>query len=459
MLMIILCLSGCKDDNESPDSAPFDPSKSVVISDFTPKTGGIGQRLVIYGENFGNDPKIIDLKIGGKPATIIGVKNNGLYCLVPPQAYSGTIEMTIGEGEKTVYAKSETDFSYQKKMVVSTLCGYRNERDDQGWKDGSFATVAGFQKDCFMKFDPKLPHLLYCAFDGNEIRLLNFKDSVVTTPITRSMGQWDRFRSVDFTRDGEKMIIANDYAGNGTNSLSVSILTRNPSTGLFESPQQLAAYKQCNGAVIHPVNGEMYFNSYEKGQFFRYDMENYYNGRPFTVKDYEELFKIQDNEWEFNIQIHPSGDYAYIVVVNKHYILRTDYNKVEKRFNQPYLVCGLARNAGYVDGVGGVVRLSTPYQGIFVKNPEYAGKSDQYDFYFTDRGNHCVRILTPEGSVTTFAGRGTSGNSNSYGYVDGDLRLEARFDNPTGIAYNESENAFYVCDKVNRRIRKIGLEQ
>ena len=37
------------------ENSPFDPSKPVVISDFTPKEGGLGSRLVLYGDNFGND--------------------------------------------------------------------------------------------------------------------------------------------------------------------------------------------------------------------------------------------------------------------------------------------------------------------------------------------------------------------------------------------------------------------
>lgn len=45
-------------------------------------------------------------------------------------------------------------------------------------------------------------------------------------------------------------------------------------------------------------------------------------------------------------------------------------------------------------------------QGVFVKNPEYAGEEDEYDFYFCDERNHCIRILTPTGRVVTFAGRG-----------------------------------------------------
>src|SRR5699024_2878614 len=134
---------------------------------------------------------------------------------------------------------------------------------------------------------------------------------------------------------------------------------------------------------------------------------------------------VHDPHWEYKIFIHPSGDYAYVLVINESYILRVDYNWEKKQFNQPYLVAGQIRAGGYEDGVGSSARVDHPYQGVFVKNPDYAaeGKNDEYDFYFTDQFNHAIRKLTPEGSVTTFAGRGSSSlNNNPYGYVNGDLR-------------------------------------
>lgn len=454
MALAALFLGGCNDDHDDPAAAAYDPSEPVVISDFIPKTGGAGQRLVLYGKNLGNDPSIIRLFIGSKEAKVISVMGESLYCLVPEKAYDGDIEIRIGEGENPAVATAEEVFEYQRKMVVSTLCGYEDERGEYETKDGPFSDCGGFRNPSWLSFDPKDPQLLYMAQDGGDVRLLNFSDSTVSTPITRGMGNWDRLRTIDWTIDGEYMIISNDQGG--TEDISTSILSR---AGNFKNPQALTRYKQCNGASIHPVNGELYFNSYEKGQFYRYDMERYFNGE-LGVKDYEELFKIQDNGWEFNIRIHPTGNYAYIVVINQHYILRTDYNWERKIFTQPYVVCGEARAADWVDGVGSKARLRNPYQGVFVKNPDYAGKEDEYDFYFTEQHNHDIRILTPEGKVTTFAGRGSSSvNGNPYGYIDGDLRLEARFDQPKGLAYDEEHKVFYVGDAENRRIRKIALEE
>jgi hypothetical protein len=100
--------------------------------------------------------------------------------------------------------------------------------------------------------------------------------------------------------------------------------------------------------------------------------------------------------------------------------------------------------------------MNRPAQGVFVKNPDYKGQPDEYDYYFCDSKNHCVRMLTPQGRVYTFAGRGNNGTS---GYVDGDLRTEARFNNPEGIVYVEARQCFYIGDSGNRLIRKIAYEE
>tara|TARA_R110002049_G_scaffold90686_2_gene227087 strand:+ start:963 stop:2399 length:1437 start_codon:yes stop_codon:yes gene_type:complete len=462
-LMLAFIATGfysCQNDDKEEDMTypPFDSSKPVEVSGFIPESGGAGQRLVIYGTNFGTDPSIVKVFVGGKEAIVISVNGESLYCLVPQQAFGGDVEVRIGEATREVIAYADTDFDYQRKMVVSTLAGYKNDRDDQPWKDGKFMAdnendmASGFRNPSFMKFDPINPKHLWVVFDfNNGLYLINFADST----ITKKRSDFDRPRSIDFTLDGQYMIIAEDRGG--SNDRATYRLSRDQD---FQDREILTRYRQCNGATVHPVNGELYFNSYEKGQFFRYDLNKYFNGE-LDDKDYETLFVVQDPGWEYKTFIHPTGNYAYIMVINQHYILRIDYNWEKKQFNQPYLVCGQLRSPGYQDGVGSSVRLRNPYQGVFVKNEDYvaAGKPDEYDFYFTEQHNHDIRKLTPEGSVTTFAGRGSSSiNPDPWGYVNGDLREEARFDRPTGLAYNEEEGAFYVGDQANRRFRKIALE-
>jgi streptogramin lyase len=68
--------------------------------------------------------------------------------------------------------------------------------------------------------------------------------------------------------------------------------------------------------------------------------------------------------------------------------------------------------------------------------------------YVCDRGNHCIRKISPAGEVTTFAGR-----LGAAGGADGSASL-ARFRQPRGIAV-DANDIIYVADSDSHTIRKI----
>lgn len=463
LALFTIVFYSCKDDAGS-ESEPYDPGKSIEITDYTPKTGSAKTRMVIYGSNFGTDSSIVKVTIGGKSAPVINVKGNVIYCMVPGKVVEGTLKLTVGEGAQAQTIEASDTFTYERKVVVSTL--YGKEREDghydimDGSFDESFAKNYGVAEPTWLSFDPKdYPNTLYLAQDnGKPLRKFDLKNKNISTGLATG-GQVGRMRTITWTVDGDTMIIANDAGGEDNTTVSNVYSTR---AGGFKSFGVLAGGKQCNGSAIHPVNKELYYNSFGKGNVYRYDYRRWGCGLNESLEHRKLLTTIQDNDWEFNIVIHPSGDYAYIVVINRHYIMRTNYNWETKEFGTPYLLCGAVGKAGWEDKVGPNARLDSPYQGVFVKNPKYVeeGKEDHYDFYFCDRRNHCVRILTPEGLVTTFAGRGSTGlNKEPYGNIDGDLREEARFDQPAAIAYDSINHVFYVGDIENHSIRRIGLEE
>jgi sugar lactone lactonase YvrE len=67
--------------------------------------------------------------------------------------------------------------------------------------------------------------------------------------------------------------------------------------------------------------------------------------------------------------------------------------------------------------------------------------------YVSDQGNDLIRKITPDGTVTTFAGSGTSGSADGTGTA-------ASFNTPAGITIDASGN-LYVADEFNQKIRKI----
>ena len=537
VLSMLFVMTSCNDSTTVQDyvgvqkSDPYDPSKPVGISEFTPKSGGVGQQLVISGSNFGNDTSMVNVMIGGKKAVVVNVKNNCLYCYVPSGAFTGEIAVTVGNNDVGTQTAQATDkFDYQRNMVVGRLCGYKNEHDDQGWNDGGFETCTGFRNDGVMQFSPYNHDQLFIVYDqepywgsvAHGIQLLDLKQRTVKTILPLSMFSNERLRTIDFAVDPfaydangtltgrsddawlasatadqkkwrEHLIISADNEDNNYRAHSVYIVDRDPS-GEFSSSSPhrlLACYRQCNGASLHP-NGELYFTSYANGEVLRLEMSKYWDTieagetwDPYAINNlydsatgtisgsgaFEKLFTVQDTRWEFQIDIHPSGKYAYIVVINQHYILRTDYNESTKRFSAPYQIAGQMKTAGFTDGVGKGARLSRPYQGTFVKNEEYVknGRDDIYDFYFCDSQNNAIRYLSPEGIVKTYAGgsAATHADGSTAGSENGELRNVARFYRPTGLVNDVHKDAitgentliFYILDTRNACIRTITMEE
>ncbi len=257
-----------------------------------------------------------------------------------------------------------------------------------------------------------------------------------------------RMRSISWTLTADSMVVS---TWRSSTAQSNGILTR--ANAFKSSPSLITGTRRCCGSAVHPVNGELYIADQESGSLFQYDLE--------TKITSSALFQVQSTDTDYKILIHPTGNYAYLCLAGKGTIMKSEYNWTTKAFTTPSVFCGDPSNKGWADGVGKRARLQGgPFQGVFVKNPEYAGKADEYDFYFCDRENHCVRKVTPEGIVSTFAGRGSVSADNTVnGYVDGDLREEARFNNPEGIAYDEVNDIFYVGgDTDNHRVRKIAWE-
>ena len=69
------------------------------------------------------------------------------------------------------------------------------------------------------------------------------------------------------------------------------------------------------------------------------------------------------------------------------------------------------------------------------------------NIYVADESNHRIRKMTPDGTVTTFAGSGAAGNNDGLGTA-------AQFHIPTGIAIDAADN-LYVTDYNSHLIRKI----
>jgi len=105
-------------------------------------------------------------------------------------------------------------------------------------------------------------------------------------------------------------------------------------------------------------------------------------------------------------------------------------------------LAGRAGVSGHADGPASQARFNSPF-GVAV---DPAG-----DVYVSDSGNHAIRMISPEGMVSTVAGLpGYPGNTDGTGDA-------ARFWNPQGLTV-DADGTVFVADTGNQTIRKITLD-
>lgn len=118
-----------------------------------------------------------------------------------------------------------------------------------------------------------------------------------------------------------------------------------------------------------------------------------------------------------------------------------NYNDTIRKISPAGVVttfAGLAGTQGGDDGTNSTARFDSPI-GVAVDGSD--------NVYVADRANGAIRKITPDGVVTTLAGKVI------IGFVDG-TGPAAAFSNPSGVATDSSNNV-YVCDYGNNAIRKV----
>ena len=433
-------LSSCKEEKHSLE---HDPNKPSVFHDYSPKEGAVRTRLYIRGENFGTDVSKIKVYIGEKELKVIGANGTEIFCMVPRKTTSGDVRVVI-DGNEHTFAEP---FVYTSTITVGTLVGNVNELGQSSIVNGTFEE-AGFDLPTWLLFEPG-ENSLFVVERDRAVRKVDLNERMVSTLITNGQAAFRRIQTATLSPDNDTLFIVDDHGQNNTTKPAIAYTLRS------ENYRRVYPYiydRTSYSCASHPIDNIMFFNTHWGGGI----QKAFIN--PLTKElTSKELFKTSSANVHPNIFFHPSGNFAYLMVGNV--IWKTMYNWTTQELEPAVVFVGQYNVKGDVDAIGTSARFGLLNQGVFVKNDKYVGQADQYDFYVADIDNHSIRTISPMGEVSTFAGKGSpASDGKKEGYIDGDLRREARFNKPTGIAYDEANQIFYISEEVNKRIRTIGVE-
>ena len=117
-------------------------------------------------------------------------------------------------------------------------------------------------------------------------------------------------------------------------------------------------------------------------------------------------------------------------------------NNLIRKITANGFISTLAGTAGVTGSANGLNATFNTPTGIALDNA--------HNIYVVDAGNNLIRMVTPAGVVSTFAGSGTAGIVDGKGPT-------AAFNHPTGITIDHSGN-IYIADEHNNVVRKMDLK-
>ncbi|SHE41140.1 IPT/TIG domain-containing protein [Bacteroides faecichinchillae] len=471
-----MMVTGCSDTTDPTvwDTTPCDPSRPVEFTNFTPKEGGVRTRLFITGSNFGKDENKITVTIGGQKAPIISTNGSSMYCMLPPRAYSGIINIIVKDKDDNVVTDYtfEEPFNYQSRTVVGTLLRKHDpETGAHPFQDGSIDDGAGLPYSDWMIFDPKPDEgdkiIFTSNYDGGDagLRAINLTKRTISTLYSGSRSA--KMQSFEFSADGDTLLFADD---NGKGTMGDVTMTNIWYALRSEGFTKLRSYcyGPCAYAVAYMPDGTIFYTVYPNGSVLKMDRGNN-AAPPFIDRKCEVMCSMNqvsaDKGRQIKIKAHPEGKYVLIFSIQTGAIYKCDFDPVQHRLGGIQLYAGdygSSGNANNVqEGVGAQARFARPWAGCFAYNPRYANRpdGDMYDFVFMDQVAHCMWKITPDQVCSIIAGRSNYTVDNSYvGYIDGDPLHEARFNAPRGITYDPEEETYYLVDNGNHAIRYLRTE-
>jgi hypothetical protein len=438
----LLCLAtgvftvACKDSAGVEDATPHDPSKPVVLSDFTPKRGYISSQVILEGENFGNNAGDVSVWFNDKPAAVLSAKGNRMLVLAPRRpGEMCTIKVKIGDFE----ASYKEQFDYVIQTTISTLVGGTQATTNP------IGTVSLANAQFNRKFEANLAidsenNIFTVVPQDNadhQIFIINEEEDKVRMAGTLGYNFIPLWLVGYNPLDDNVYIMASNSGVNEYRYLDKSIDFANISAGnvTWDSSIAISGGLAIFGArrafEMRPSDG-MFYTRTGEGVLARFDpvTATGENLNPSFIPSGGDTHGIVFDRRDDNIM--------YFTSTGRHCIFRYDIAKQDLS-----VLAGVDGQAGYLDGQMKNAKFNAPCQMCI---------DSENNLYVTDRENHCIRrISLSSGYVSTAAGL-----PGQPGYADGSAEV-ARFNKPLGLCIT-SEDIMYVGDQENYAIRRVAIE-
>jgi sugar lactone lactonase YvrE len=378
------------------------PAVAPAITSITPTSAGVNNTITITGTNFTDATGV---EIGGVPATYRVISPTTIVALVSTGSTGSNIKITNAYGNGTfsgftfisaptiAYTGPQT---YKTGTAITPLSVTSSGSTIPNNIYGKTTTIAG---------GPNLPaanlyQLIGVVADASGNTFAISSTSNVIYKITPA---------------GLVSIFAGSTNSGFTNGIGIAASFYSPKALTIDADGNLYVLEPNNHA-IRKVTPQAVVSTYAT-------YLNIYNGAG-TTSDIKSF-------------VNPVG--IAIDKLGNVFVSDTYFSRISKITSAGVIttVAGTG-STGAADGAGTTATFNSP-QGLAVDNLG--------DVYVADTYNNKIRKITPDGTVSTLAGSGTSGKANGTGTA-------ASFASPPALTVDAAGNV-YVADTYNNLIRKI----
>ncbi|WP_423999399.1 IPT/TIG domain-containing protein [Maribacter sp. IgM3_T14_3] len=405
------------------------------MSSISPDSGKKLTVATISGTNFGTDVSKVKVFFNTTEASVQSVTNTQIKTIVPENGSSGPVKVIINGTSVT-----GPEFTY----LTPTLVGF----SPLSGPVGTEVTITG------SAFGTDAAKVQVFLDEELELEIKSISDTAIKVDIptesisgkislivdgTELIGEEFELLAAIYSIEPESGIKGTEVTINGSSFRTIAGM--NPITVLINNKEaQIVSILDDQIKVIVPTKAfsgtvNVVINNYEYiGPVFNYivseiEVSNYAGSGIIGFDD--GLGTAAQFRSPSGITI--DGDDNLYVADTDNYIIR----KISPDRTVTTLA-GTPRVLGFKDGI----KNEALFSGVYDIHIGASG-----DLFVADHGNHRIRKVTPDGTVTNFAGSGLNGSANG-------MRLNASFGFMQSLVVDSKENVF-VVEQNYHRIRKI----